>query len=74
MQNDPTQGGQNTAANHPAHQEAANENNKYSDSADKEEKKNEEKVVEDESIEEDYEKFDVDKVDNFKENKNSNQN
>lgn len=70
MQNDPTQGSQNTAANHPVHQEAANEENKYSDStADKEKKKEKEEIVEDESTSEDYKKFDVDKVDNLEDSK-----
>ncbi|GEN51731.1 hypothetical protein [Alkalibacterium pelagium] len=69
MQNDPTQGDSNSAVNHPAHQEAANKENKYSDAAEQESSDKQEEIVEDESTPEDYEKFDVDKVDELKKTK-----
>lgn len=72
MQNDPTQGNSNpNAVNHPAHVEAAKENNELVENNEelKDEPKSDEEAREEEPKKEDFEKFDVEKVDKLKKSK-----
>lgn len=68
MQNNPTPGNsQNSSINHPAHLEASQKHNEFTDNNQNEELNEAEKEAN--TSEEDFEKFDIDKVDDLEETK-----